>query len=842
MILPLAQFTVGLEQNAFGVEDSGIFISLLQGVGAVLLIAVLLSLALWIARLITHRFFRERRGFEKVIYKILVPKESAEKKGELEREKSLEEIREDVSVAEAFFSTLGGLKAERGLASWFAARADEFSFEIVALHGVIAYYVAAPRRYESILVQQINAHFSQAHVEPVEDYNLFSPQGTSVGAYLTARRHHLFPFKTYRKIETEPVETLHASLSRIGDAEGAAIQYIVRSAKREWRHRGVSVASEMQKGTSVANAIAKTTVMGAIREFFSKEKKQEGQKSRELSPLEVELQKSIQEKSSKAGLDVVVRLVASAATAVRARQIVDDIANAFTQYNSYEYGNSWTKAIPGGQQHLLRDFIHRSFEETKATVLSADELASLFHLPLPRDATPNILWLAARTAPPPVAMPAEGTDLGIAEYRGEETPVRMKQEDRMRHVYIIGMTGVGKSTLMEYMIMQDIKQGKGVCIIDPHGEFVEHTLPRIPKSRVDDVVLFDPGDIDRPMGLNMLEYDPRYPEQKTFLINEMIKIFDKLYDLKATGGPMFEQYMRNAMILVMDHPESGSTLMEIPKVLSDESFRKMKLEHCTTQVVKDFWIKEAQKAGGEASLQNMVPYITSKLTPFIANDYMRPIIGQQESAFNVRDIMDSGKILLLKLSKGKIGDMNAYLIGMVLVGKILMAALSRVDAPEKSRRDFFLYIDEFQNFITDSISTILSEARKYRLGLVIAHQYMGQLTKNNDTTVRDAVLGNAGTKVAFRIGIDDAEVLEKEFSPTFNSYDLVNIPKYTAYLRLLIDNTASKPFNMKTVMPPPGDPKISEALRHLSRLTYGRDRALVEAEILDRSSSGGSSE
>ncbi|MCI0478976.1 TraM recognition domain-containing protein, partial [Candidatus Uhrbacteria bacterium] len=326
----------------------------------------------------------------------------------------------------------------------------------------------------------------------------------------------------------------------------------------------------------------------------------------------------------------------------------------------------------------------------------------------------------------------------------------------------------------------------------------------------------------------------------TFVINEMLKIFDKLYDLKSTGGPMFEQYMRNAMQLIMDHPESGSTLMEIPKVLADEDFRAFKLSKCTTQVVKDFWIKEAQKAGGEASLQNMVPYITSKLTPFIANDIMRPIIGQQKSAFNVREAMDEGKILLLNLTKGKLGDINAYLIGMVLVGKILMSALSRTDMDPSKRKDFYLYIDEFQNFLTDSISAILSEARKYGLDLIIAHQFIGQLTQKGDTLIRDAIFGNVGSKAVFRVGADDAEFLEKEFSPTFGQYDLVNVEGLHCLTRLLIDNTASQPFKMKIEFAPRADAEgkeLAKTIAELSRYKYGRKRELVEAEIQERASS-----
>jgi hypothetical protein len=386
------------------------------------------------------------------------------------------------------------------------------------------------------------------------------------------------------------------------------------------------------------------------------------------------------------------------------------------------------------------------------------------------------------------------------------------------------------------MAIQDVLSGAGVCVIDPHGDLVDDILARVPPERAEDVILFAPADLERPMGLNLLEFDAKYPEQKTFVINEMIGIFDKLYDLKSTGGPIFEQYMRNAMLLVMADPESGSTLMEIPRVLADAEFRNLKLSRCADQTVVDFWRKEAEKAGGDAALANVVPYITSKLTSFISNDMMRPIIAQQTSAFNFRDIMDKRKILLVSLPKGLVGELNAYLLGMILVGKLLMAALSRADMPKEERRNFFLYIDEFQNFTTNSVCQILSEARKYGLGLIIAHQYIGQLVARGDTAIKDAVFGNVGTIISFKIGSEDAEVLQKEFAPTFDAYDLINVEKFTAYIKLLISNTASRPFTIRTPWPLAGQENLELAsnVRQLSRLKYGQDRSLVEAEISQR--------
>ena len=373
--------------------------------------------------------------------------------------------------------------------------------------------------------------------------------------------------------------------------------------------------------------------------------------------------------------------------------------------------------------------------------------------------------------------------------------------------------------------------GEGVCFIDPHGELAEEILELIPRERADDVVYFNPGDIERPLGLNMLEYDPRYPEQKTFVVNELFNIFQKLYGaVPESMGPMFEQYFRNATLLVLDDPASGNTLLEIGRVLADKQFRDYKLSKSTNVVVHTFWRDVAEKAGGEAALQNIVPYITSKFDIFLANEIMRPIIAQEASAFNFREVMDKKKILLVNLSKGRLGDINSNLLGLIVVGKLLMAALSRVDMLQEDRKDFYLYIDEFQNVTTKSIATILSEARKYRLNLIVAHQFIGQLEED----VKKAVFGNVGSMASFRIGVEDAEFMKQEFEPVFTEHDLINIDNYNAYLKLLIKGQTSRPFNIRTLRAPEGSREVANAIKQVSALKYGRPRNEVEAEILRR--------
>ncbi|MBU0722221.1 type IV secretion system DNA-binding domain-containing protein [Patescibacteria group bacterium] len=814
-----------------------------------LLVAVVFIILLFILRKIILLLALNSKYHDHVIYLLRVPKEKPNEKEQQNTQNYLQHLREEISRGETIFKAIGGLKAERWYKNftWLIGRNDHFSFEIVANHKYICFYVVAPIAMGRYIEQQIQAFYPEAVLEQVPDYNIFSARGKTVASFIKTRRSFIFPLKTYNKMEADPINSLVNAMSKLGEDESLAIQYVVRSSSPGWHNKVNQVVSSVNQGKKLSEALS-SNLFSKILIFFSdlintakpNAQARKPEKENRLTAMEQEVLKLIEEKNSKAGLDVNIRIVASARDLPRAKVFLNNMISVFSQYNYYQYGNIFSNKIPFYnnyiQKFLVKDFIYRRFKPSLGLILNTEELASLYHPPLSGAETPNILWLLAKYSSAPSNIPNQGIILGKNIYRGITTEIKMKREDRRRHTYIIGKSGAGKSVLLAAMAIQDIINGEGVCVIDPHGDLIDDIISRVPPERADDVILFAPADIERPLALNLLEFDPRYPEQKTFVINEMIKIFDKLYDLKATGGPIFEQYMRNAMLLIMSDLDSGSTLMEIPKVLADSEFRKMKLGKCKDPTVVDFWRKEAEKAGGEAALANVVPYITSKLTSFISNDTMRPIIARQKSSFNLRDVMDSRKILLVDLSKGLIGEMNAHLLGMILVGKILMSALSRTDMSQGKRVDFYLYIDEFQNFTTDSVTSILSEARKYNLNLIIAHQYLGQLVKNQDTSIKNAVFGNVGTWLLFKIGSEDAETMAKEFAPVFNQYDLINIEKYTTYVKLLVDNTASRPFSMSTVWPLPGVKRqdLAAKIKSLSRLKYGQDRNIIEAEIFSR--------
>lgn len=807
----------------------------------VVLFIVILS-AFLIMRNIFHARTYYKKAFESVLLLVMLPQMSAEQKtgvsggGDI----GLQQLQEKISVMETFLASLAGLKAEKGLKAWLFGRKDTFSFELVVNKGRVSFYVSCHVSLRHLIEEQIVAQFQDAVIEPVIDYNIFSARSVVFGKQLDFKREFFFPIKTYKKLDGDPLNPLVNALGQVAEKDGAAIQIVFRSAPSSWHDMGPKIASKMQQGKSLKTALKEAR--GGFLSAFSKDAvamlsaakvEQSTPPAYQLSPMEQELMKGLEEKSAKSGVQATIRIVAASEIATTAQAYINNIVNAFSQYNMHQAGNAFEAKTPK-QKQFINDFIYRNHDEKSRIVLNTEELASLFHFPLPSiTEQANIHWLDARQAPPPLKVPIEGVILGKSEYRGVPKVIRMTQKDRQRHIYAIGKSGTGKSYLMANMIIQDIKNGEGVCVMDPHGDLVNEILRYIPKERAEDVIHFDPSDVERPIGLNMLEFEK--PEQKTFVINELMNIFDKLYDLRSTGGPMFEQYFRNAVQLLMEDPESGSTIMEVPRVLADEEYRAYKLSKTTNPTVKDFWEKEAQKAGGEASLANMVPYITSKLTQFISNDFMRPIIAQQESSFSFREAMDSKKILLCNLSKGKIGEMNSDLLGMLIIGKILGAALSRVDMPEEERNDFYLYIDEFQNYLTEGISIILSEARKYKLCLYIAHQFIGQLVKNGDTKIRDSIFGNVGTVISYRIGVDDTEILAKQFAPVFSEYDLLNVPARSVFIKMLIEGREPPAFNMKIpARDDPQFPQIAESLKELSRLKYGRDRDIIEEEILER--------
>jgi hypothetical protein len=723
-----------------------------------------------------------------------------------------------IKSMEDFYSSLNSLSKEGafGVSPWIA-------LEIVKLKEEIVFYVATPKRFENFIEKEIYSLYPFAQVEKSDDYNIFAPTENVYCGYLKTTKPFYLPIKTYNNMDSDPLSSITNIFTKLKTHEEAAVQLVIRKSSNNWRDRAKMIINEVSQGKNFTQAMGATNLLSTI--------KGKDEKNIYESKVDEELLEILESKISKNSFETNIRLVVSTDDKNKSESVFLQMANSFGQFNSPKT-NSFRLIRTKGRSfdELIYKYTFRLFDSSSSNILDTEELTSVFHFPTPLTKTPNIKGVSSKVSAPPINLPSEGLLLGYNEYREEKKDIKMKRDDRRRHMYIIGQTGTGKSSLLSSMALQDIQNGEGIGMLDPHGDLIDDVLSKMPKERIEDVVLFDPTNLERSVGLNMLEYDARFPEQKTFIVNEMINILDKLYDLRQTGGPMFEQYTRNALMLLMDDPNDVYTLMEIPRVLADTEFRKRLLSKCKNILVKEFWEKQAEQAGGDAALKNMVPYITSKFDNFISNDYMRPIIGQTKSTFNFREIIDGKKVFLVNLSKGRLGEINSSLLGLIITSKLSLAAFSRVDIPESERKDFYLYMDEFQNFATKTISIILSEARKYRLGLIMSHQFIAQLPEE----IRDSVFGNVGTIASFRVGAEDAKFLEKEFEPVFNSQDLMNINNFSFYIKMMMDGQISKPFNVKTYLPEKGNYERASDIKEYYSLTYAKRKQAVEEEISRR--------
>jgi hypothetical protein len=700
----------------------------------------------------------------------------------------------------------------------------------------VVFFIAVPDTKKNLFGNQILSIFPDAKIfEKKDDYNIFNEEGEFVGSNVVLKANDIFPIKTYEQFDYDPLNIILNSFSKIDkEGEGASIQIVVKIATDSEKSFYKAVLKEMEKGSKFKDALKKAdnsffNIISQIGKDFVKGNKEDEKK--ESIPNQIQIE-NIRAKISSPLAAVNIRILASSQTVEEASSILSDMESAFNQFENTNGNRFSFKRLFGKDLiKMCRDFSFRIFNDKDSIGFNLKELTSIIHMPETElKGSTQLKQSKAGTAPAPFDLPQEGILLGTNVHRNVETKIRITPEDRLRHFYVIGQTGTGKTTLLKTMIRQDILNGEGVCMIDPHGSDIQEVLSFIPPERYEDVIYFDPSYTARPMGLNMLEYDVRFPEQKTFVVNEMMSIFNKLFDMKNAGGPMFEQYFRNATMLVIEDPETGCTLLDVSRVLADKPFRQLKLSRCKNPIIVQFWKEIAEKAGGESSLANMVPYVTSKFDVFLANDIMRPIVAQEKSSFDFRDIMDNKKILLVNLAKGRLGDINSNLIGLIVVGKILMAALSRVDSFGEELPPFYLYIDEFQNITTDSISTILSEARKYKLSLTVAHQFIAQL----DEKIKNSVFGNVGSMAVFRVSSEDAEYLEKQFAPVFLAKDLMNVDNHNSYLKILANGRPVKPFSMETNLPPRGNKILLDKIKELSYIKYGKDREIVEEEIMEK--------
>ncbi len=798
-------------------------IALFWGIGGI----VVLSLGVWGYLTLARRIRIARalkRAEDYVMLEILVPKEIIKQENE-----TLPQLKELISVMEQFLTSLSGFYIA-GFSGMFG-RQPAFSLEIVARHNEIRFFIGTPKEFEQSVEKQLLSYYPDGQVERSDSFRVTQPGYAMAGGQLKLLRRFIFPIQTYVEVESDPLQAITTSLSKMGPDSRALVQILIQPMDNSWRVATELAIRQVQEGKPIAgsNGPSWLRILHSVGKTVSESQKTKDDVNpyKMLNPSQQGQQKLFQDKGAKLGFKTFINVMTVAPQKQEAQFELANILSAFSQYNTAHSNGFRIKRIKKFRNFMIHTLLRAP--EGKGMILNTTEIASLFHAPNYTIDTPGIVWLLARFAPAPPTVPTQGLLLGENVFRGQHKKIYIRDEDRRRHVYVIGMTGTGKTTLFENMILQDIRAGRGVCYIDPHGDTVENILQKMPRERAKDVVYFDPGNLEKPVGLNILEW--HRPEEKDFLINEFILMFYKLFDPNKTGmiGPQFEHWARNAALTVMANPEGG-TLIEIPRLFTDDKYRERLLKYVNDPVVLRFWNEQLAKTA-DFHKSEMYNYFISKFGRFMTNELMRNIIGQPKSGFDFRQIMDEGKILLINLSKGKIGDINAFMLGMIIVAKINTAALSRQDIEEEKRKDFYLYVDEFQNLATDTFATILSEARKYRLNLNITHQYIAQLPED----VRNAVIGNVGAMIAFRIGVDDAKFLAQQYAPVFGESDLMNIERFNAYVKYLVDNTPLRPFSIRTIRDDtPPDKALRDAIVELSHLTYGKDRQEVDRLIRKR--------
>ena len=772
------------------------------------------------------------RGLKMIPLKIHLPPPSDDVEVGSRDERDV--TQEVLSEAQVMYNIIASTATKGFKSKVFGQR--HIAFEITVRNGMIHYYAVVPVVLIDVIRQAIAAAYPAATLEEVEEQNIFSQKGRlsgTIGGELTLKNDFALPIATYEESKRDAMRAILNALSSANKEDGAAIQLLLRPASDKWSRRSTSSAERIRKGKK-STGIDVGLPNGMLEMLWKPPQpgeKKEGDQH-QVTSFEQSKIEAIEEKSRYPAYETLIRVVASSNTAAQSQVLMKNIVSAFSLFDA-PHKNGFKFTVARDMESFITAFIFRFFPQNiKGNILNSVELATVFHLP-DQDSIPTsqVERQMAKQVDGPSYIPDKGLLLGYNLFRGVKKEIRLSEKDRRRHTYMIGQTGTGKSGFLENLAVQDMMEGRGFAFIDPHGDSAEALLGMVPKHRVEDVIYFSPGDMTNPIGLNMFEYDN--DDQKDFIVQESINMLYSLYDPGHTGivGPRLEHIFRNCALLLMSDP-NGGTFIDIPKLLVDDAFMKSKLKYVRDQTVLDFWTKEYPDSKRSSESGEVTSWVVSKFGPFLSNTMMRNIMGQRVSGFNLRDIMDNKKILLVNFSKGQTGELNAKLLGMIFVMKFYAAAMSRANVPEDQREDFCLYVDEFQNFSTDSFETILSEVRKYRLNLIVGNQFMTQLTDK----IREAIIGNVGTFISGRIGTTDAELVVKRFKPTFDEQDLVKLPNFQSITNVMINDAPSPPFSMN-LLPPltkSSNTQLADAVKKLSAAKYGRPRNEVEAEIAER--------
>ena len=749
-------------------------------------------------------------------------------------------IGEQISEAQVMYSIISSTLTKGFKTRLYGQK--HISFEIVAHDGFIKYYATVPAVLTETVKQAITAAYPTARLEEVKDPNFFSEEGkieAVAGGELHLKEDYWYPIASYEDTKRDASLGLINALSTAKKGDGIAVQIMFRPTDGSWVKKSLERVQNIKDGKKTkkaSNLLGRAVnsagnLVGDLAEALWKPPDEhDPYKSTEkvLTNLQQEEIQRIEDKTKYPGFETLIRIVSSSSSKARSEAILSSVVSVFSQFDLPQY-NGFRYDFQNNAEELARNYVLRWFpQEQTDMILNSVEIASVFHLPSQNSIpTSQVERQATKQVDGPAKLAEDGVILGVNKFRGEEKIIRLRDKDRRRHTYVIGSTGMGKSILLTNIAYQDMCDGRGFAFIDPHGDAVELLLSKVPQERMDDIIVFEPGNMDNPVGMNMFEFQSE--DQKDFIVQEGINMLTSLYDPGNQGifGPRAQHMFRNAALLLMSDPEGG-TFIDIPRCFIDPEFVKSKLKYVTDKTVYDYWTKEFPASQKSSDAGEVTSWFVSKWGPFLSNKMMRNILGQTKSGFNIRQIMDEGKILLINLSKGKTGELNAKLLGMIFVMKFQAAAMSRQDIPEDERKDFCLFVDEFQNFATESFESILSEARKYRLNLVLANQFMTQLTDK----IREALLGNVGTIMSGRLGVTDAELMEKAFSPVFTAEDLHKQSNFCAIATVMMFDMPTAPFTI-SLLPPMGESsdELMERMKAYALSKYGRPRAEVEAEI-----------
>lgn len=738
-------------------------------------------------------------------------------------------------AAEQLFASLHGILRDKAELKANNGIQEHLSFEIASVNGQIRFYCWVPKTLRSFVESQIYSQYPTVQIRDAEEDYVAHERHHSVihTAEIVLSENDVLPIKTFQNFEVDPLAGITGTLAKLeSTGEEVWVQILAKPIADDWHKSSESWIKSVRAGKKASLQSGALSWLAGVFEALWRPPEQ-GAKSdapKELSDRDKTRIAEAEKKATKLGYQVRIRLAYLGESTTSARQRMQAIVGTFKQYNSTNL-NGFKIASASYKKEDLAKYRQRNFS-SGGFILNIEELASVFHLPHTNVETPNIVWASSKTAEPPAKLPIISGNpaidenisaFGLTNFRGINHQFGMLRSDRSRHVYIIGQTGAGKSGTLELFALSDIFHGHGYAIIDPHGDFAVNNLRFIPGSRLDDVVYFNPADTAYPLGFNPLEVTN--PSQKSNISSEVIGVLKRMFG--DSWGPRLEYILRYTILALLDRPET--TMLDITRMLTDKKFRAETLSYCTDTVVLNFWKIEFASWNDKFQSEAIAP-VLNKVGAFTANPVIRNIIGQPKSTFNIRQIMDEGKILVVNLSKGLIGEDNAAILGAFLVTKIQLAAMSRSDIPNiADRRPFYLYVDEFQNFATDSFATILSEARKYGLNLTVANQYISQMTD----TVRDAVFGNVGTMISFRVSADDAPILSKQFEPQFEAQDLLQMHNRHFIINMVINGEKAPAFSATTLTLPPLQIDNTGRIIENTRRNYSRSRTEVEQEIAE---------